>query len=268
MKRPIIDQHVHTNYSPDANKEASFEAYIKTAKMMQLPGITFTDHIDLQTPVELFEDYPDYETYLKEIQALNRDDFFVRMGVEVGYQPKIKDALNDLINKHPFDFVIASIHAGDGLDFYNQDFFKGKSQKEAYKRYFEILLDMVENYDNYDVVGHLDYIIRYGDFNDKSLQMADYQPLIDKILKTLIKKQKGIEINTSGLRYDLGVTHPKYEIIKRYKDLGGEIITLGSDAHQTKDLYADFDKALALLLKAGFKYVTEFKKRKPIKIEL
>ena len=268
MKRPLIDQHVHTNASPDANRDATMTAYIEKAKKMGLPGVIFTDHVDMDTPVELFKTFPDYQTYSKNIKPLNTPDFFVRMGVEIGYQPHIQEKIETFIQSHPFDFVICSIHLGDKLDFYNGDFFIGKTQQEAYQRYFELVLESVENFQDYEVFGHLDYIIRYGDFEDKAFDIDDYQPLIDTILSTIIKNGKGIEVNTSGIRYNLGVMHPNLAILKRYKALGGKIITLGSDAHKVDDFYSDFEHAIALILKAGFRYITEFKARQPYFIEL
>ncbi len=262
MKFPFIDHHVHTNFSPDADPEATMKSYINKAKALGRRGIIFTDHVDIDTPVELFYEYPDYKDYKTKIDFLNDPDFFVGMGVEIGYFDTIKTKLDHFINAHPFDFVISSIHIGDGLDFYNNDFFIGKSQKEAYQRYFEIVLEMVENFNNYDVVGHLDYIIRYGDYTNKTYNYNDYKALIDKILKAIIKNDKGIEINTSGFRYGLGVIHPNVTLLKRYKALGGKIITLGSDAHKVHDFEADFDRAIALLKDAGFSEIAVFKNRK------
>ena len=263
MKIPFIDHHVHTNFSPDADPEATMKRYIDKAKRIGRSGMMFTDHVDMDTPVELFFEYPDYNQYKAKIDALNEPAFFVGMGVEIGYLETIKAKLSEFIHSHPFDFVIASLHLGDGLDFYNNDFFIGKTQKEAYQRYFELMLEMVENFRDYDVVGHLDYIIRYGNYDTKNYQYSDYKALIDAILKAIIKNNKGLEINTSGFRYGLGVTHPSVTLLKRYKALGGKIITLGSDAHKVADFEADFDHAVALLKKAGFSDIAVFKKRKP-----
>jgi histidinol-phosphatase (PHP family) len=267
MFKQLIDHHMHTNYSPDADKKATFSAYIDQAVNHGLKGLMFTDHVDMDTPETLFHDLIDYKAYKNNLDALRKTAKIpLYMGVEVGYQPQLKESLNIFLNEHPFDFVIASIHVGDYKSFYEGDFFKDKTDEAAYKRYFEICLEMVENYDNYDVFGHLDYIIRYG--SNKSYDYKTYQPLIDAILKTLIKKGKGLDINTSGYRYNLNVIHPSLTLLKRYKALGGNIITLGSDAHKVVDLQSDFDKAGTLLKEAGFKQTTEFIKRTPHFIDL
>ena len=265
----IIDHHMHTNYSPDANQTATIESYIEKVKTLNLAGLMITDHADLDTPVELFQTLINYDEYYQKIINLRKTvDFPIYMGIEIGYQPHLNKQLDDLLSQYPFDFVISSIHLGDGLDFYNNDFFIGKTQEEGYKRYFEICLDAVESYQNYDVFGHLDYIIRYGGFRNKRLDFSTYQPMIDEILKIIIKNNKGIEVNTSGLRYGLGVMHPMEAIVKRYKELGGTIITIGSDAHNVNDITADFDKAIEVLKRSGFKKITQFKNRQPYFIEI
>ena len=190
------------------------------------------------------------------------------VGVEIGYQPHLKKRLKTFINSYPFHFVIASIHLGDGLDFYNGDFFKDKTKKEAIQRYYDIVLEMVKNYDDYDVVGHLDYIIRYGDIQKEEYDIFEYMPVIKKILKILIAKNKGLELNTSGLRYNLGFIHPMNEILTLYKELGGTLVTIGSDAHAIADFQADFNQAIKKLKSLGFKTITEYKNRQATPVEI
>ena len=87
--------------------------------------------------------------------------------------------------------------------------------------------------------------------------------ILDKILETLIDKEKGIEINTGGLAKGLKEANPCMGILKRYRELGGEIITVGSDAHDTLRIADRFDRAAEMLLECGFKYYTVFEKRMP-----
>ena len=190
------------------------------------------------------------------------------MGVEIGYQPNLNDKINILLNSHPFDFVICSIHAWNGIELDTGDLFKGKTQEEGYREYFENLKYCVENFDNYDVYGHLDFIVRYGNFENKTLRYEDYKDIIDEILKIIINNGKGIEVNTSGLRYNLNTMHPNKDILKRYLELGGKIITLGSDAHFAEDICSDFDIAIKELKEIGFKEITTFKNRKPSFIKI
>ncbi|MBN2299571.1 MAG: histidinol-phosphatase HisJ family protein [Acholeplasmataceae bacterium] len=264
MNKKIIDHHMHTNYSLDADPKATFKTYVDKAKTLGIERLIFTDHVDFDSPAEIFDTPIDYDLYIKDLnETAKNEQFQLSLGVELGYQPHLKERNKALTEAYPFEFVISSIHFCDGLDLYNGDFFKGKTQKEAYQRYFEICLEAAENYDGYDVFGHLDYIIRYGGYQNRRYNYTDHEETIEKILAAIIKNSKGMEINTSGIRYGLGMVHPTLEIMKAYKRLGGKIVTIGSDAHYTKDYYSGFDEALQLLKDAGFDEVTVFEQRKP-----
>lgn len=269
MNPNLIDVHTHTHFSPDADPRATMMRYVEKAKANQVHGVMFTDHVDFDSPIEIFEDQIDYDVYVKELEDVRKHAGIpVLFGVEIGYQSFLNQKYHDLLASRPFDFVICSIHVADGLDFYNGDFFVGKTQHEAYQRYFEVVLDAVRRYDDYDVIGHLDFITRYGGFEDRDYDFMTFQPIIDEILITIIKKQKGIELNTSGLRYGLSNMHPKIEVLKRYKALGGTIVTLGSDAHRVSDLYAGFEEGIDILRDAGFDKVAVFKGRIPTWISI
>lgn len=256
-----IDHHVHTCYSPDS--DADIEKYLIHAKELGFSNIMFTDHIDMGAIEVEFQNHIDYGEYFETMKAYeDKYGIKIQVGVEIGYEKNYKDEINELLDKYPFDFVMASIHYGDGKDFYLGDFFHGKSQKQSYMRYFELVLEMVENFSNYDVLGHLDHIVRYGPFEDKSYDYKEYKEIIDLILKTIIDKSKGIEVNTSGLRSPLKTTFPKKEVLIRYRELGGKIITLGSDAHINKDFYKGILDGIKHLKALGFKEISSFNKRR------
>ncbi len=255
------DHHVHTSFSPDS--QASIEKYLVRAKELGLESVIFTDHTDMGAIEVEFQKHIDYGDYMSLMKRYEEEyEIDIKLGIEIGYEKSHKDQINDLLDKYPFDFVIASIHYGDGKDFYLGDFYEGKSQREAYMRYFEILLEMVENFSNFDVVGHLDHIIRYGDYKDKTYAYEDYQEILDKILKTIIEKSKGIEVNTSGLRGELETTYPSQEVLKRYRQLGGRIITLGSDTHFNQDYYKGILEEIDNLKSLGYEEITSFKERR------
>ena len=255
------DHHVYTNYSPDS--DASIEEYLLRAKELGLDSVMFTDHIDMGAIEVEFQDHIDYDEYFKTMKALEKQyGIPIRVGVEIGYEKNHKEEIDRLLEKYPFDFVISSIHYGEGKDFYLGDFFDGKSQYESYLTYFELILEMVENFSNFEVLGHLDHIVRYGPFEHKTYEYGEYREIIDNILKTLIRKDKGIELNTSGLRGELKTTFPKTEVLKRYRQLGGKIITLGSDAHFNEDYYGDIENGIAILKSLGFTEISSFKARK------
>lgn len=261
------DHHVHTSHSPDS--DADVRGYIMKAKTIGLDFVMFTDHMDFGTTDEMFMEPIDYDRYFSQMRNL-QDEFeiSIQVGIEVGYEKNRKEEIQEFLGRYPFDFVIASIHYGDGKDFYLGDFFQGKDQRQAYRRYFEILQEMVENFNDFDVVGHLDYIIRYGPYDNKDYPYDVFSSIIDSILQRIITKGKGIELNTSGLRGSLGTAFPKADVLKRYRELGGSIITVGSDAHFNEDYYSGIPEAMDQLRIFGFETVSSFTGRRENKLSI
>ena len=196
------------------------------------------------------------------------DKISLGFGVEIGLQPHLKERIQEYISSYPFDFIIGSSHLLHGQDPYDGTMFEGQDEAKLYREYFECELENVKIIDQFDVYGHLDYIVRYGPHTNKYYTYEKYADLIDETLKLLISKGKGIEINTAGIAYGLGTPHPVIEIVKRYHELGGEIITIGSDAHSTDRLIYRFDLAEDMLKDCGYTYYTIFNKRKPEFIKL
>ena len=146
-------------------------------------------------------------------------------------------------------------------------FFEKYSKDEAHRMYFEEILETIKLFPRISVCGHLDFINRYGKafHNDyKEINFELHKEIIDQIFIKLIKKNIGIELNTSGLRYGLKDFHPCRRNLERYKELGGRIITMGSDAHKASDIMKDFDKAREELKEIGFEKFCTFEKRKAI----
>jgi histidinol-phosphatase (PHP family) len=258
----FADYHIHTIYSSDS--EAPVEEVICSAIDKGLNEIAFTDHVDFD-PRYTFTDYEKYIPRMLELREKYKEKISIVCGVEVGLESEWANDINRLTSAHPFDFIIGSSHAVRTLDVYydQKKFFGDKSKKEAYTIYFEEILKNIDTCKDFCVYGHLDYITRYGMYEDNSLKYADYAELIDEILKKIIEKGKGIEVNTSGFRYGIENVYPQKDIIKRYKDFGGEIITVGSDAHKSKDVGDHIAFAYDVIKDCGFEYVTRFKERKP-----
>ena len=137
----------------------------------------------------------------------------------------------------------------------------GRSDEAAYREYFQCTLENIKKFSNFDVLGHMDYVVRYGATMDKDYTYEKYKDILDKILELLIDKGKGLEINTGGLKKGMQDLHPSIDILKRYHKLGGEIITIGSDSHSTEHIAGYFDKAYDVLKECGFRYYTVFEKR-------
>ena len=137
-----------------------------------------------------------------------------------------------------------------------------------YREYFRFTLENVESMEGFHSLGHLDYAVRYGYDRGRGYSYGKYAELIDEILKTLIRKDIALEVNTGGLRYGLGFPNPHPDVLKRYRELGGEMVTLGSDAHVPSGMGYGFTEAACLLKEAGFGSVTEFRRGRPEEIPL
>ena len=269
----IADCHVHTNFSGDST--SSMESMIEQGIKNGLSYICFTDHMDYDYPEQYLENGCQFEfdvdAYFSKIQAMQKkykDQINILAGIELGIQPHLADRLENLVSSYPFDFVIGSSHVVHGVDPYYLKFYEGRSEKAAYREYFESILENIQAFDGFDVYGHIDYVVRYGPTKNTNYIWTEYQDIIDEILKLLISKGKGIEINTGGFKYGLGHPNPTEEILARYHELGGEIITIGADAHAPEHVAFDFEKIPDILKNAGFDYFTVFKKRKPEFIKL
>lgn len=257
------DCHIHTTNSCDGT--SSMEEYILSASIKNVDEITFTDHYDIYDGLETDFFTMNVDFYRQNYLKLKENtDFPVNFGIEVGLRPEFSQKISKILSSFDFDFIIASQHITKGTDIgQDPNFFKGCTRTEGYMIYFEEMLKNASLFNDFDVFGHLDYVVRYGGFKEKTIEYEDFTEILDQILMLLIKKDKGIEINTSGLRYGLPFPHPNIQILKRYKDLGGKIITMGSDAHKNTDLARDFKTAKALLEEVGFKEIAVFRKRQP-----
>ena len=154
----------------------------------------------------------------------------------------------------------------DGVDPYYPEYFAQHGDYNGILCYFESILANIAAFDDFDVYGHLDYVVRYS--GAKSYRPADYSDILDEILKKLVSMGKGIELNTAGLKYGLGWAHPHPEVLRRYRELGGEVITVGSDGHRAEHYAWEFGAAEDILRAAGFTHYTVFRKRKPEFVKL
>lgn len=262
------DSHVHSIISHDGI--SSISQYITKASQIGVDEITFTEHYDNYSSIITKLKSLDISEYnQKFIEEKDKTDFCINFGLEVGLQPDIVSDIEHLLNQYNFDFIIGSSHITGKKDIsMDKSFFEDLNRNEAYIKYFKEVLENIKLYNNFDVYGHLDYIVRYGGYIDNKIIYNDFKDLLDEILLSLIKKEKGIEINTSGFRYNIGSFHPNKEIIKRFIELGGSIITIGSDAHKIDDLARDFKIVYEALEELKVKKIAYYRNRKPYFIKM
>lgn len=278
---PLItaDYHTHTAYSEDS--ETSPEAMVKRAVALGLKTLCITDHMDYLFPEKYAPEtfVFDPRAYFKQLLSLReayRGRLEIRIGVELGLrsEPDVRTACighcKKLAASYPFDFIIGSTHVLEHTDPYYPEYWESHSAAEGMQTYFESILESTENYNMFQVCGHLDYLVRYlpqetknGEKVPRDYCFADYKELIGKILKKLIESGRGIEVNTAAYKYGLPFAHPRTEILKLYKQLGGEILTIGSDAHATEHMAHGFARAEEMLCSLGFRYYTVYRERTP-----
>lgn len=269
------DMHMHTWFSTDS--EACPRDMADEAVRKGLKTICFTDHFDKDDLEWGEEGIFDVDAYFAEMQKLQEEyagKLNIRIGIELGLRTYLKDYYEELTKKYPFDFVIGSVHNvpykkdAEGNILYTdpatEKLFTDRIDKEAYRLMMETTLENVRTSDCFQTLGHLDYVVRYGKSREKEYSYTDYADIIDEILKLLIEKGKGLEVNSAGLKYGLPFAHPHPDVLKRYRELGGEIITIGADAHKPEHIAYDFAKAEEILKSCGFKYYTEFFEQKPV----
>ena len=257
------DQHMHCNFSGDS--DALPEDMIKAGIAHGLSGICFTDHLDYDYPEEpniFLLDFDNYFKVLSDLREKYADKISVNIGIELGLQIQAAGQNLTVAEKYPFDFIIGSSHVVNHMDPYYPEFFAGRDEDAAYMEYFESVLENINSGVDFDVYGHIDYVVRYGPNKNAFYTYEKFKDIIDEILTQLISKGKGIEVNTGGFKYGLGHPNPTEDIIKRYRELGGEIITMGADAHVPEYVAYEFDKTAQIIKNCGFKYYTVFKNRK------
>ena len=266
------DYHVHTRWSGDS--KAPMAAQVEAAVRAGLTELCFTDHLDMDFPYHNVPDISfgcfelDIESEYREYLALKErylDRIRLFFGIELGLMPGLAPKLDAYVEMHPeFDFIIGSTHVVHGMDPYYPNFYEGRTEEAAYREYFETILQNVREFSRFQVCGHLDYIVRYGPNQDREYSYEKYRDLIDPILETLVKNGNGLEINTAGLKKGCRDCNPCRDILKRYRSLGGEIITIGSDAHVPENIAGGFEFARQALLESGFSYYATFEAKKPV----
>ncbi|MCI7098041.1 MAG: histidinol-phosphatase HisJ family protein [Lachnospiraceae bacterium] len=260
------DSHIHTAFSSDS--ETPVRMQIERAADLGMEAVYITDHQDFDFPGDIYGmsfrfDTQDYMKTILHLREEYRNRIEVRTGVELGLMTHLKDTLENYVSSWSFDYVIGSVHLVRKMDPYYPEFYEGRTSREAYLEYFETTLDNVRLHSCFDALGHLDYVVRYGPDAPSGYPSDDYRQVIDEILRILIQKGIALECNTAGLKYGLGFPNPHGDVIRRYVELGGEMVTLGSDGHQPAHVGYAFADIGNYLKSCGVRYQTVFRRRKP-----
>lgn len=275
----LCDYHVHTNYSDDSTYQ--MEDVIKDAIAMGMKEICLTDHVDYGIKLDWDQaenmierdgkplanvNYPLYFAQIADLKNKYGNQITIKQGLEFGIQTHTIQQYETLYSKYDFDFIILSCHQVEDKEFWTQDFQRGRTQKEYNERYYQEIKNVIEQYKHYSVLGHLDLITRYDQAG--VYPFSKLKPQLEEILKLVIADGKGIEVNTSSHRYGLKDLTPSRDILRLYRDLGGKILTIGSDSHKKEHLGAYIEETKKELKEMGFAYFCTFDKMNPIFHEL
>ncbi len=229
-----FDSHLHTNLSPDS--EVLIDVYARQAVELGIPEIAITDHVDFdhRAPAYAYSTFEERRRLVRE--AAHRWEplgLTIRFGVELTYERAWEDAVRHHLRQHTYDFVIGSVHIGADSPYLAgrvEAWIPGKSLAEVVAPYYEEV-EAAAKSELFDALGHIDFVKRYLAPHITAAQLGAAPELLDPVLRALVESGTALEINTSGLRQAAGETYPSPAAVARYRELGGDRVTVGSDAH-------------------------------------
>ena len=274
----LFDNHNHSQFSFDG-KRSSVEQASLAAIGKGLSGIAFTDHCDFFVP-EMKAQYENLvpETFdiaeqqgeIDRVRSLvGEGRLTILKGIEVGMHENHHDDIRRLLSGNSFDQIIASVHYLDSVDPYYGGYYDGKDWKRAYGLYLETILQEMTWLRDFDIMGHYDYIVRYAPYPQTCLRYRDFSDILDEMFRYLIHEGKALEINTKSYQdYNGRSVTQDPEVLKRYRELGGEIVSLGSDSHEPGRVGHEFCRFAAQLKSLGFRWTAHYEKRKLVQLPL
>jgi len=251
----LFDSHMHTKFSADS--KMIIDEAVARGQELNI-GITITEHMDLKYPGPLPFMF-DIEEYFAEYNKYRSDN--VLLGIEIGMRSDCLDENCHLVEAYPFDYVIGSVHVVNNIDIYVPEFYHGRSKEEVYRQYFAAMLECVNCYDGIHSLGHIDYIARYARFVDPEVHYSEFREEIDEILILLAQKGRALEINTRrlGTKEAREILMPIYQ---RFHEVGGRLVTVGSDAHRVGDIGRGLTEGLGIAERSKLS-VVYFKEGQP-----
>lgn len=266
----LIDYHIHSTFSNDS--VAKLDDICQTAIERGISKIAITDHVDYKYPIQppdyALEDFEGYFGTIAQYQRQYQGKLDIAIGIEIGLEEHHLETYDKLLKQYPFDFVIASLHMIDTMEPHLGVYYEGKTKEEAFRIYYDKITSFVESYDNFDVIGHLDYVKRYMPYPSEEGDHLLALDAVDRLLKAIIAKRKGIEINTSGFKHISNASMPHFDIVKRYHALGGRRLTIGTDSHDARFVGYKVKETADFLRSIGIKEVMTFHNRQEITVAL
>ena len=280
-KQLLVDVHSHSNLSSDGIDEPMDMA--KRAAEIGVTHFALTDHIELD---EFGDEEWDYwaaiektKPAFEQIKSAYGDKMHVYYAAEIGQALYDLPTTEKILAEHDYDFIIGSVHRTVHYAHMSKIPDTEYDRTRVLKEYFDEMVDLVE-WGQFSTLAHMTFLMRFINIDvpgqplvkEKSLRskavFETYKTVIDKILQTIIKKDIALEANSSGYRRGLGGPMASPEIIARYRELGGKLVTVGSDAHDIGDIGKDIPQTFRLLKEIGFKEIAVFEKKQPIMLQI
>lgn len=265
----LYDQHLHSKHSMDS--DADPEENVRAALDAGLAGLTFTEHFDTH-PTERDACVYNDETYTRTIHDLRRkfgDAIFIGKGIEVCFQPDNLDEIVNFLDHHTLDLVLVSVHWCHGYPIHIREVWDDRDPSDVTRWYLEGVLQAMQTCERlhrhrsrvFDVLAHMDFCKRYSKRFADRICVEEHTDLIEKIFTCCLEADIVPEINTSTIRQGIGQSMPGPNLVKQYAALGGEAMSLGSDAHRSEDIAADFDTEVANLQSASIPQEAVYQQR-------
>lgn len=262
----MFDLHSHSEFSPDGSYPMT--AIRDVARLRGIRVMAITDHADFdvmsrpeQSPLDLSAYH---QSFQKMMETKRQGDPECLLGIELGLIQYASQENQRMVRQLPFDIIIGSVHNLYNFDINRNPMVKWVDNQVGMIDYYREIWCNLKTFRDFDTLGHMDYIDRIYPHVEDIPDFASYRMSVEAVLKLLIKYDIALEVNTAGLRRRLGRTYPKREILELYRDLGGKMLTVGSDAHRLQDVGAGIEEALELIREVGFTSVFTFRKRVPV----
>lgn len=254
-----IDYHVHSDNSFDC--KIPMDEMCCRAVARGISELAFTDHFNNHL-LDIDLGYYDPERYFADLERCRAQfpTLTIRAGIEVGEPHRWGSKILPILQRYPYDLVLGSLHWVGNQNVFNPDYFRGQGPQKAYGDYFAELNRMVRH-GGFDILAHVDLPKRAGFNVYGSYDIGAYEEAVRDLWQSCIESQIAVEINTKGVRCRVAQLHPTTAALKWYVEMGGQLLTLGSDAHHSNNVGEHFDQAIQSAHEAGLTHVCRFQCR-------
>ena len=254
-----LDAHLHTDQSPDSS--VHIDVYAAQAVERGIPEIAITDHVDFdpRDPAYRYTRFEDRERTVRDAaDRWAKEGLVIRFGAELTYNRRWDADVRDHLARHRYDYVIGSVHDWPESPYWPSRvaaFVQGRSLDEILEPYYTEIIAAARS-GLFDTIGHLDVVKRYLHPFITPADLAARQDLQEPALRAIIESGAVLEVNSSGLRYPGAETYPSAAVVARYRELGGERVVVGSDAHSRGSFAARLGDSYGHIAAAGFDALT------------